>query len=210
LLKTVEYGSQTPGKRRIVDSTWLPSLNDPKIELTTLKLSNIGEKSVTLGPHRAYPSPNDETVKAPNHQVTIPADVIILANGFETTQWFHPLSVVGREGQNLSDVFRERDGAQMYMGMAMDGFPNFFTIFGPNTVTGHSSVILASENMVEMILKFIKPIIKGDVAEVEITKEAELEWAADIQRACKKTVVNSGGCNNWYHDDSGWNSTTYP
>jgi cation diffusion facilitator CzcD-associated flavoprotein CzcO len=182
-------------------------LNDPKIELTTLKISSVGEKSVTLGPQR---DPNDETVKAPNHQVTIPADVIILANGFETTQWFHPITVIGREGQKLNEVFKERGGAQMYMGMAMDGFPNFFTIFGPNTVTGHSSVILASENMVEMSLKFIKPIINGDVAETEIKKEAELDWAADTQRACNKTVVNQGGCRNWYHEDSGWNSTIYP
>jgi cation diffusion facilitator CzcD-associated flavoprotein CzcO len=177
-------------------------LNDPEIELTTLKLSSIGEKSVTLGPQRMYPDPNDEAVRAPNHEVTIPADVIILANGFETTQWFHPLAMIGREGQKLNEVFKERGGAQMYMGMAMDGFPNFFALFGPNTVTGHSSVILATENMVEMSLKFIKPIINGDVAEVEIKK--------DIQQACNKTVINQGGCRNWYHDDSGWNSTTFP
>jgi cation diffusion facilitator CzcD-associated flavoprotein CzcO len=173
-------------------------------------LSSISENSVTLGPQRMYPDPNDETAKAPNHQVTIPADVIILANGFEVTKWFSPLTVVGREGKKLDEVFEERGGAQMYMGMAMDGFPNFFTIFGPNTVTGHSSVIMASENMVEMSLKFIKPIIKGDVAETEIKKEAELHWAADIQKACKKLIVHHGGCHNWYHDDKDWNSTMYP
>jgi cation diffusion facilitator CzcD-associated flavoprotein CzcO len=165
---------------------------------------------VTLIPRRMYPDPNDETAKTPSDQATVPADVIILANGFETTQWFHPLTVIGREGKKLNKVFKERGGAQMYMGMAMDGFPNFFTIFGPNTVTGHSSVILASENMVEMTLKFIEPILKGDVAETELKKQAELDWAADIQQACNKTVVNQGGCRNWYHDDSGWNSTIYP
>lgn len=76
----------------------------------------------------------------------------------------------------------------MYMGMAMDGFPNFFTIFGPNTVTGHSSVILASENMVNMALKFIKPILNGDATTTELKKEAELEWARDTQSALKKRV----------------------
>jgi cation diffusion facilitator CzcD-associated flavoprotein CzcO len=157
-----------------------------------------------------YPDPSGETSKAPNHQVTIPADVIILANGFETTKWFHPLTVIGREGKKLNEVFDERGGAQMYMGMAMDSFPNFFAIFGPNTVTGHSSVIMASENMVEMSLKFIRPILNGDVAEVEIKKQAELGWAADTQKACKKMVVHHGGCQNWYHDDEDWNSTLYP
>jgi len=98
----------------------------------------------------------------------------------------------------------------MYMGMALDGFPNFFAIFGPNTATGHSSVILASENMVNMALKFIKPIIKGDVAITEIKKEAEIEWARDTQSALKKRVWNTGGCRSWYKTEEGWNSTVYP
>ena len=42
-------------KRRIFDATWLQSLNDPTIELTTLAFTSIGEKSVTLGPGRMYP-----------------------------------------------------------------------------------------------------------------------------------------------------------
>ena len=96
------------------------------------------------------------------------------------------------------------------MGAAIDGFPNFFTIFGPNTATGHSSAILASENMVEMVLKFIKPILQGDVSIVEIKKEAELKWARDTQSELKKRVWNTGGCKSWYQTDEGWNSTSYP
>jgi len=96
------------------------------------------------------------------------------------------------------------------MGTALDGFPNFFAIFGPNTATGHSSVILASENMVELTLKFIGPILKGDVVTAEIKKEAELEWARDTQTALKKRVWNTGGCNSWYKTEDGWNSTVYP
>jgi len=98
----------------------------------------------------------------------------------------------------------------MYMGTALDGFPNFFVIFGPNTVTGHSSVILASENMVNLAIKFIKPILTGDVIQTEVKKEAELRWASTIQRDLKKTVWNKGGCVSWYKGDDGWNSTAYP
>ena len=197
-------------KRRIFDAAWLPSLNDPTIELTTLPLTGIGEKSVTLGPGRTYPDPRDTSSLAPTHQATIPADVIILANGFDTTQWLHPLEITGRDGKKLHDVFDERGGPQMYMGMALDGFPNFFTIFGPNTTTGHSSVILATENMVNLSLKFIGPILDGDVVTTEIKKEAELEWARDTQNALKKRVWTTGGCSSWYKTEGGWNSTVYP
>ncbi|CZR60949.1 related to ACB 4-hydroxyacetophenone monooxygenase [Phialocephala subalpina] len=197
-------------KRRIFDKTWFESLNGPAVELTTLPLTSIGEKTVTLGPGRTYPDAKDTTSSAPSHEVTIPADVIVLANGFETTKWLHPLDITGRGGKKLHDVYDERGGAQMYMGMALDGFPNFFTIFGPNTATGHSSVILASENMINMSLKFIGPMLKGDVAVTEIKKEAELEWARDTQAALKKRVWNTGGCMSWYQTEAGWNSTVYP
>ena len=207
---TPDYGVGC--KRRIFDSSWFPGLHDAAIELTTLPLTGIGEKSVTLGPGRTYPPQSRTTSSAPNHEVTIPADVIILANGFETTKWLHPLDITGRHGRKLHDVFDEQGGASMYMGMALDGFPNFFTIFGPNTATGHSSVILASENMVNLSLKFIKPILNGDITLAEVKKHAQVEWTRDTQESLKKRVWSTGGCGSWYKTDGEkeWNSTVYP
>ena len=51
-------------KRRIFDEEWFDSLSDDKIELTTLKVSEIKEHSVMLGPGVSYPknSTSTETV----------------------------------------------------------------------------------------------------------------------------------------------------
>lgn len=164
-----------------------------------------------MGPGRTYPPMSDTSSKAPSHEVTIPADVIVLANGFVTTNWLHPLEIQGVGGKKLHDVYNERGGAQMYMGAALDGFPNFLTVFGPNTATGHSSVVLASENMVAMTLKLIKPVLSGDASRIEIKKQAEIDYTADIQKALKKTVWHMGGCQSWYFDrKTDWNSTVYP
>jgi acyl dehydratase len=192
---TPDYGVGC--KRRIFDADWLQGLNDPRLELTTLPLTSISAHTVTLG-------------KTPSDQTTIPADVIILANGFEVLRWFHPLSVTGRSGKTLQEVFDERGGPQMYLGAAMDGFPNFFTLFGPNTVTGHSSVVLASENMVNYALKFIAPILADDAVTVEVKESAEREWTRKVQAALKKTVWSNGGCRSWYLGEDGWNSTGFP
>ncbi|KAH8808480.1 hypothetical protein F5884DRAFT_792371 [Xylogone sp. PMI_703] len=199
-------------KRRIFDATWFPGLNDPSLELTTLPLTGIGRDTVTLGPGRTLAAnENRKDIKeGPNEQRVVPADVIILANGFETLDWFSPLKVHGRHGKELNQVFNERGGASMYMGSVIDGFPNFFTIFGPNTVTGHTSVILCTENTVEMILKCIKPILKGEASEVELKYTAMSKWTKDIQNALKKTVWSMGGCRSWYVDENGYNSTCYP
>ena len=156
-----------------------------------------------------YP-PDDESNSAPGQEVNVPADVIILANGFDVTTWLHPLKVIGRGGRQLHDVWNERGGPQAYLGAAMDGFPNFFIIFGPNTATGHSSVILATENMVNYSLKFMKPILNGDVRSYEVKKEAEIAYTKDIQEKLKQTVWATGGCQSWYKTDNDWNSTVYP
>lgn len=196
-------------KRRILDSDWFESLRDPKVDLTTQPLTAVQERSVILGPGRTYPDPQRESA-APTAEREVPADVIILANGFETSEWLHALPVIGREGRSLHEVWRERGGAQAYLGNAMDGFPNFFIIFGPNTVTGHSSVILATECMVEYSLKHIKLLLDGTASQVEVKQEAEVAYTAEIQEQLRQTVFANSGCRSWYKEDSGWNSTTYP
>ena len=193
-------------KRRIFDATWFPSLKNEKIKITSQPLTEIRKNSVVVGPGQSYPAKSPEEMP---QQDEIPADVIVLANGFETTKWLHPLAVTGKNGKNLVEEMEARGGPQVYQGTAMDGFPNFFLIFGPNTATGHSSVILASENMIEYSLHFIKMILSGDATTVDVKREAEMAYTADLQKALKGSVFNSGGCQSWYvHGD--WNATVYP
>ncbi|KAF2472178.1 FAD/NAD(P)-binding domain-containing protein [Lindgomyces ingoldianus] len=193
-------------KRRIFDKRWFESLSDPKIELTAQPLKTVKEHSVIIGPGVSYPE--DSKSNLPEREV--PADVIVLANGFDTTKWLHPLKVAGKGGKDLVETMEERGGPQAYQGTAMDGFPNFFIIFGPNTATGHSSVVMASENTVNYSLKFIKLLLNGDATAVDVKHEAEVAYTAEIQRSLKNTVWMNGGCSSWYYTKDGWNSTVYP
>lgn len=150
-MMTPDYGVGC--KRRIFDQRWLMSLNYPKIELTTQPLSRVTDTGVVLGPGVTYPK-NVKEQDYPEREV--PADVIVLANGFDTTRWLHPLKVAGKGGKDLVELMEERGGAQAYQGTAMDGFPNFFMIFGPNTATGHSSVVMASESKLSTPYQLIR------------------------------------------------------
>lgn len=197
-------------KRRVVDDGWYKALNNDRVELTTQPLTRVNDKSITLGPGRHYPPVSNTESHHPTEQREIDADVIIMANGYETNTWLHPLEVIGKEGVSMEKVWKKRGGAQAYMGIAMDGFPNFFMIFGPNTATGHTSVILASENAVNYTLKFVKGLIQGDVKTWEVTESAERAWTDRTQRELKNSLFNSGGCRNWYVTENGWNSSTYP
>ncbi|KAG9206014.1 hypothetical protein G6514_006292 [Epicoccum nigrum] len=203
-MMTPDYGVGC--KRRIFDKRWLKGLNDPKIELTTMPLTRLTESGVILGPGATYPK-NATEEDYPEREV--PADVIVLANGFDTTRWLHPLRIEGMGGKGLVQLMEERGGAQAYLGTAMDGFKNFFLIFGPNTATGHSSVVMASENMVNHSLNFIRVVLNGEASTVEVNKEAEIAYTTEIQTALKDTVWQSG-CSSWYYTKDGWNSTVYP
>lgn len=195
-------------KRRIIGGGWYRSLNAPNAELTTQPLTRVHAKSVTIGPGSLYP-PNTTTSLADKAR-EIPADVIILANGFSTNVWLHPLRVIGRGNKDLWDLWDERGGAQAYQGIVMDHAPNFFMLFGPNTGTGHTSVIFATENAVNYSLQFIKPILNGEVSSYEIKEEAEREWTQKLQAQLQKTVFRKGNCSSWYITADGWNSSTYP
>ncbi|KAH0565931.1 hypothetical protein GP486_000684 [Trichoglossum hirsutum] len=198
-------------KRRVIDTEWLACLNDPKVELTTLKLNSVQSHGVILGPGSAYPPTAASSSGAtPGQETLVAADIIVVANGFDTAQWLHRLKLTGKNSVTLHDEWSERGGPRAYNGTSMDGFPNFFMLFGPNTATGHSSVILASEQMVNYSLKFIKPILEGDVSQVEVKREAQESYTRDIQEKLKNTVFMGGGCVSWYKSENGWNSTVYP
>ena len=186
-------------KRRVFDTDWFGSLNDPKISLTNRPLIGLHPRGVLLGPD-----------KTSTDEKCLPADVIILANGFNLTTWLSPLKVIGKGDMLLQKVWDERGGAQAYMGNAMDGFPNFFIIYGPNTATGHTSVILTSENMIEYTLQFIEKILRNDVTTFEVKKEKEMAWTKEMQTKLKDMVWNTGGCRSWYQVSNGWNAVAYP
>jgi cation diffusion facilitator CzcD-associated flavoprotein CzcO len=115
----------------------------------------------------------------------------------------------------MHDRWKQRGGPAAYMGMVIDGFPNFFIAVESNTANGHHSPILTTEtpiltteNTVSYILKMIKPIVEGKADQVEVKKPAVSAWTEDVKKGLKKTVFV--GCRSGYLDEEGYNSTMYP
>lgn len=89
---------------------------------------------------------------------------------------------------------------------------------GPNTLNGHSSAIIASENSVNYALRLIRPLLNDEHnATVEVRRDAEDEYVNRIQ-AGLRNMVWSTGCGNWYmravkggdEENTKWNGMTYP
>ncbi|GJJ09078.1 hypothetical protein Clacol_003300 [Clathrus columnatus] len=137
------------------------------------------------------------------------ADIIVYATGFQTNKHLG-LRVKGENGLWLDEHWRNQGGPSAYNSLSVAGFPNFFTLYGPNASTGHTSVVLTVENAIEGALKVLSPLLKGEATKIEIKKTAYEKWTTRVQTATKNCVFFAGGCNNWYVSESGWNGTMYP
>lgn len=120
-------------QRRIFDPGYLNSLHSDKILLTDGKTKNITADGI-------------ETDKG-----FIPADVIVLATGFQTNKFNPYMEVVGRTGQNVSQHWSKYDGPAAYNCSVLSEFPNFFMLLGPNAATGHTSAMMAAEKSVAIL-----------------------------------------------------------
>ncbi|WDK16574.1 hypothetical protein CGRA01v4_07857 [Colletotrichum graminicola] len=182
-------------KRRIFDAGYLQSLHSENLTLLDEPVQEI----------------LPEGIRTQNG--IIEADVIVMANGFVTNNAVGGLEIVGREGETIDQHWESFGGPEAYNCTIANGFPNFFILLGPNSLTGHNSAIIAAENSVNYALRIIEPLLDGKGTVVEVTRQAEQQYVDRIQRDMENTVWFTG-CTSWYlkdtKDGKKWNGVTYP
>ncbi|KAG9241803.1 hypothetical protein BJ878DRAFT_518774 [Calycina marina] len=179
-------------KRRILDHKYIKSLHNPKMLLTKDSVVSVRSNSVLSASGKEYF-----------------ADFIILATGFEFTQW-QADSVFGRKGLSLKQHWDEFGGIEAYKTIAMNEFPNLFYILGPNSGRGHTSVLYSIECSVDLVINVARPILEGRAASIEVRKDAETEWCKTVQEALRETVLTRSCLNQFSDPKTGWNFFSYP
>lgn len=192
-------------KRLIHDSGWYSCLSNPSVQIMQTSLKQFQRRSVTLQTRAG--KANSHAC----HDVEVPADAIILATGYDMEQQLLPtLRVFGRNGVELHSLWEQRGGAQAYLGLAVDGFPNLCFLLGPNSSSGYTSVLLGIENNLRYIISLLRPFLHGEIRTCEIRSEACQKWTQKMQSASQKSVWMQGGCRNWDISDGKWNPIIYP
>ncbi|KAH8808672.1 hypothetical protein F5884DRAFT_845119 [Xylogone sp. PMI_703] len=179
-------------RRRILDNKYLKTLHNPKVLLTKDTITSIRPKSVLTASGKEYP-----------------ADVIILATGFEFTQW-RAESVTGRNGISMKQHWDKFGGIEAYSTVAMNEFPNLFYLLGPNSGRGHTSVLYSIECSADLIIKITRPILQKRAALVEVNEDAERDWCNTVQGALRRTVLTKSCFNHFSDPKTGWNFFSYP
>ncbi len=178
-------------KRILLSNDYYPTLNRENVDLVTDGISEITQSGV-------------KTKDGVEHKV----DAIIFATGFQAAEAVSPFEIRGRHGQTLSEVWK--DGAEAYLGTTISGFPNLFMIVGPNTGLGHSSMILMIESQVQYTLQGIRYLRKKNMKFIDVRKDIQDRFNAEVQDRLSRSVWLTGGCVSWYNTSTGRNTTLWP
>jgi cation diffusion facilitator CzcD-associated flavoprotein CzcO len=177
-------------KRILLSNDYYDALARENVELVTDGIAEVRDQSILTQDHSERPF-----------------DAIIFATGFRATDLLSPLRVIGRNGADLRNVWR--DGAEAFLGMTMTGFPNFFMLVGPNTLLAHNSIVFMIEAQVHYIVKGLQWLRKRGSPMMDLRSDAQARFNRDLQERMRGTVWASG-CKSWYLDDRGKNVTLWP
>jgi 4-hydroxyacetophenone monooxygenase len=123
-------------------------------------------------------------------------DVIVFATGFHANEYLFPMRVVGRRGMTLEELWRE-GGARAHRFSMMPGFPNLWTIYGPNTNGG---LLPASfhELATRYALECIEHLILWDKKRVEPREDAYRRFNQQVDEQNAHRVWSDPRADNYY------------
>jgi cation diffusion facilitator CzcD-associated flavoprotein CzcO len=170
-------------KRQVVSDSYYQAIRSANAELVTSAIERITPRGITTADGRE-----------------IDIDLLILATGFHTHNYMRPMDMRGRDGLTIDDAWSK--GPRAYRMTAIPGFPNFFTVLGPNSPTGSIPLHFSAELTAKYIVTWLQRFRAGEFSTVEVTEQATTRFNDDVAAALGPTVWNTG-CNSWYLTDEG-------
>lgn len=171
-------------KRPIIDQGYYETFNRDNVTLVDLRKTPIREVT-----------PRGISTGDGSYEL----DVIIYATGFDAmTGALSHIDVRGRDGISLGE-FWASEGPLSYLGLAVAGFPNLFTIQGPGSPSAATNFVAALEQHVEWIGDCIAHLRDRGIRTIEATATAQQEWIDHATSLVAPTVLVHPSCNSWYN-----------
>jgi len=187
------------GKRMLLDNGWFRTLARPDVELVTTPIAELTESGIVTsdGQEREF-------------------DVIAMASGFDVARFLAPVPVHGRGGVSIREAWGDED-PRAYLGTVTPGFPNFFTLYGPNTALGHGgSFIFVVECQVNYVLSVLDQMFATGISEVECREEVCRDYNALMEDMHSRMVWTHPGMRSYLQNSRGrvvmnspWRTTDY-
>ncbi|SPE56184.1 4-hydroxyacetophenone monooxygenase [Streptomyces netropsis] len=179
-------------KRVLLSSDYYPALAQPNVDVVASGLAEVRGSTLVA-------ADGTETE----------ADAIVFGTGFHVTDMPIAERVTGADGITLAESWK--DGMKALRGSSAAGFPNFLTLIGPNTGLGNNSLILIIEAQLNYLADYLRQLdTLGGRAALDARPSAVNAWARMVRTRMERTVWSSGGCDSWYLDAHGNNTTLWP
>lgn len=165
-------------KRLCVDTNYYATFNRPNVSLVDVSQEPIEITSTGV------------RVGAADYSV----DAIVYATGFDAMTG--SLLKVNINGPDTSLQAAWEAGPRTYLGLAVHGLPNMFTISGPGSPSVLTNMITSIEQHVEWIRDCLVTLRDKGVHRIEATEQAQDEWVDYVNAVAGMTLFPA--CNSWY------------
>lgn len=173
-------------RRPVVDNSWYKSLTLDHVDLVDTPIARFQPSGI-------------ETSDGVLH----PCDLIITATGYRVSEYLWPMRVKGAEGQDLHDEWSAADGARAYIGMMHAGFPNLFTIYGPNSqpISGGPAQPVWFATWSAYVARVLMGMLKEGKSEVDVTRKAYDDYNRALDEAASTLILmtEAGGADKNYY-----------
>ena len=155
-----------PGKRPVLASTFYSALKQENVELVPRGVASLTRTGI---------------VDADGVERRV--DVIVMATGFQASNYLAHLRVTGRGGKTLHEHWAGEPRA--YLGITVPEFPNLFMLYGPGTNAGE--LVLTLESQAEYAVRSMKRMMREGVTAVEVKPSFEAKWYRWLQSRMEGT-----------------------
>ncbi len=174
------------GKRILLDNGWFRTLTRPNVELITTPIDHFSRDGIVASDGKSRP-----------------ADIIVVSTGFKVTEMAARLNITGRDGKPLAEAWAN-DNPTAYLGLTVPGFPNFFTMLGPNTGPAHGgSVIFQSECQSRYITACLVEMIERDIAAIDVRQDAHDRYVREVDAEHEQLIWTHPGMSTYYRNKQG-------
>lgn len=172
-------------KRLCVDTGYYATFDRPNVRLVDLRETPVDAVIPTGVRLRGVDGSFED----------VALDVLVLATGFDAmTGALERIDVRGRDGRTLRDAWAE--GPRTYLGLAVHGFPNLFTVTGPGSPSVLTNMIVSIEHHVDWIADALAHVAAEGHTTIEADEQAQADWSAYVNAVADLTLFPS--CGSWY------------
>ena len=171
-------------KRPIIDQGYYETFNRDNVTLVDLHKAPIREVT-----------PSGIRTEHDSYEL----DAIVYATGFDAmTGALSRMDIRGRGGMKLGEFWASQ-GPLSYLGLAVAGFPNLFTVQGPGSPSAATNFVAALEQHVDWIGDCIAYLHANGIRTIEALATAQQEWIDHATALVAPTVLVHPSCNSWYN-----------